>query len=67
MRTLDDYVRWIAESMNIHLHENTIKEITNKLINNEKYKEVLHELEDEIIKRSKTDPEHRRRMMQRIK
>lgn len=44
MKTLEDYVRWIAEQNVIKLDDEQIKKITNWLIRNEKYNEVVEEL-----------------------
>lgn len=53
MYNLSDYVRWVAESMGRSLSNESIKEITYNLLESEKYKEMLRELEDEIIEHSK--------------
>lgn len=53
MYNLSDYVRWVAESMRRSLSNESIKEITYNLLESEKYKEMLRELEDEIIEHSK--------------
>lgn len=49
MRTLHDYVRWVAESMGTYLDDNKINRIARKLIRSEKYNEMLLELEKLII------------------
>lgn len=48
MHTLDDYVRWVANSMSVDLSQEKLDRIANKLVQSEKYKESLHELEDMI-------------------
>lgn len=53
MHTLDDYVRWVANSMSVDLSQEKLDRIANKLVQSEKYKESLHELEDMIQKENK--------------
>lgn len=49
MRTLHDYVRWVAESMGAYLDDEKIDRITNKLVKNKKYYDMLVELEKMIL------------------
>lgn len=44
MNNLEDYVRWIAKQNVINLDDGQIKKLTNWLIGNEKYNEVVDEL-----------------------
>lgn len=48
MHTIHDYVRLIAESMSVDLNQEKVNRIANQLVKSEKYKEMLHELEDMI-------------------
>ena len=50
MHTLHDYVTWIAESMGICLSDDQLDVVTNYLLESEKYKAALHELEYVINK-----------------
>lgn len=45
---INDYVRWVANSLGINLSDEKIKKLGMELINDEKYIEVLRELEDKI-------------------
>lgn len=54
MRTLDEYVEWVARSMGRNLRYDKINKITYQLIKSEKYKEALNELEEMIIEEDKT-------------
>jgi len=49
MQTLDDYVDFIARSMNVHLDTEELAKVTKWLIRNEKYTELLNELEQIIM------------------
>ena len=48
MHSIHDYVRLIADSMAVELSQEKINRIANWLVKSEKYKEMLHELEDMI-------------------
>ena len=49
MRSLHDYVRWVAESMGAYLDDEKINRITNKLVRSKKYNDMLVELEKMIL------------------
>lgn len=67
MYTLEDYVRWVAESMGLKLEDETLMKITLDLLDNDKYIEVLMELEESILKHCKDDVKHNRSKIRRIK
>ena len=48
MYSIHDYVGLIAESMSVDLNQEKVNRIANQLVKSEKYKEMLHELEDMI-------------------
>lgn len=48
MYSIHDYVGLIAESMSVDLNQEKVSRIANQLVKSEKYKEMLHELEDMI-------------------
>lgn len=49
IKTLNDYVEWMANSMHKQLTEEQIREITNRLINSKRYNDMLRELEIWIL------------------
>lgn len=49
VRSLHDYVRWVAESMGAYLDDEKINRITNKLVRSKKYNDMLVELEKMIL------------------
>lgn len=53
MENLNDYVEWIANSMHVQLSEEKISKITTKLLESEKYSEMLEELEKVILENAK--------------
>lgn len=49
MQILDDYVKWIAESLGVILTDKETERIRKALTKSEKYTESLHELESFIL------------------
>jgi len=45
MENMEDYVRFIANSMNKDLTERSIKELTYELLDSKLYEQLLHTLE----------------------
>ncbi len=54
MHTINDYVRFIADSLGVKLSEEKINKLGIELINDEKYVEVLHNLENKIFEMRKS-------------
>ncbi len=49
MDGLIDYVKWVADNLGVELNNSDLNKLTIELINEDKYNEVLKDLQNKII------------------
>lgn len=49
MDGLIDYVEWVADNLGVELTDSELNKLTIELINEDKYNEMLKDLQDRIV------------------